>query len=128
MWTCSRTPNTTHNFKKTVNKDLPKQSLDTEGNVERRASSDFAPFRIWLTVLCWGTVTIWFTSERTSVLVPSCMRERMCFVECIHFGTFCMCAVDYTSGALLANVEEVLRLRVASYIFTNPTFLFTALS
>ena len=36
------------------------------------------------------------------------MRAWMCFVECVHFGTpyMCVCAVDYTSGALLANVEE----------------------
>jgi hypothetical protein len=53
--------------------------------------------------------------------------ERMCLVECVCVCV-CVCAVDYASGALLADVEEVLTFRVATYIFTNPTILWIALS
>jgi len=59
--------------------------------------------------------------------VCACVCGCVCgvCVVCVCVG---VCAVDYASGALLADVEEVLTFRVASYIFTNPTFLFTALS
>ena len=73
------------------------QSLGTEGSVERRASSDFAPFHVWLTVLCWGTVTIRFTSGRTSVFVllknVFALGHLVCVWVCVRLCVcVCVCA------------------------------------